>query len=254
MSISIACRGSIASMRPDTARFYDAIYQAVGKDYRAEATRLIEIIRDHTRSSGQRLLDVACGTGAHAEYFGTAFDVTGVDLEPAMLEIARERCPDATFVVGDMRDVDLGETFDAVVCLFSSIGMMKSEHDLDAAIGNMARHVAPGGVLVIEPWIFPDQFESGRLHTITVDEERRKIVRVTRAVREGDLAILDMQYLIATPQRIDHVAERFELGLFDRDQYERAMRLAGLAVTFDAEGLFGRGLFIAMRSGDEAGA
>jgi len=63
-----------------------------------------------------------------------------------------------------------------------------------------------------------------------------------------------MQYLVATSDRIDHFVERYELGLFDRDQYERAMRLAGLSVTFDAEGLFGRGLFIAMRSEEEAGA
>jgi ubiquinone/menaquinone biosynthesis C-methylase UbiE len=235
-------------MRPDTAAYYDAIYEAVGKDYRGEASRLVEIIDAHKRSGGRRLLDVACGTGVHDQHLAERFEITGVDLEPAMLEIARQRCPTATFHGGDMREFDLGSSFDAVICLFSSIGMMKTADELDAAIGNMARHVAPGGVLIIEPWVFPDQFESGRLHAVTVDEERRKIVRVTRAVREGDLAVLDMQYLIATPERTAHLVERYELGLFDQAHYASAMRNAGLVTTFDPEGLFGRGLFIGTRS------
>lgn len=56
----------------------------------------------------------------------------------------------------DMRTFDLGRTFDVVTCLFSSIGYFTELDDMQAAIGNMASHLAPGGVLIVEPWIHPD--------------------------------------------------------------------------------------------------
>ncbi len=170
-------------------------------------------------------------------------------IEPAMLEIARRKCANAKFHQGDMRDFDISRTFDAVICLFSSIGFMTTEEDLDQAISNMARHLSPGGVLVIEPWLTPEQFTPGTIQVLTVDEPDLKVARVTRADRRGTLSILDMQYLIATADCVQHVAENHELGLFSHERYLAAFEAAGLEVTWDEEGLMNRGLFIAEGSG-----
>ena len=59
-----------------------------------------------------------------------------------------------------MDDFDLGERFDVVVCLFSAIGYTKH---LDRANGAMARHVAAGGVLIVEPWFSRDEWKPGTL-------------------------------------------------------------------------------------------
>ena len=48
-----------------------------------------------------------------------------------------------------------------VTCLFSAVGYMTTEADLDAAVANMAQHVRPGGVLLVEGWITPDAFLPG---------------------------------------------------------------------------------------------
>lgn len=55
-----------------------------------------------------------------------------------------------------MRSFDLGRRFDAVTCLFRSIGYMPTVEDLSAAVATMARHLVDGGVLVVDGWVRPD--------------------------------------------------------------------------------------------------
>ncbi len=236
-------------MKSKTAAYYDKLYTGMGKDYASEALQLRMLLERQLRSPGRALLDVACGTGRHARFLSDDFDVTGIDIEPAMLEIARRECAKAKFHQGDMRDFDISRTFDAVICLFSSIGFMTTEEDLDRAISNMARHLAPGGVLVIEPWLTPEHFTPGTIQVLTVDEPDLKVARVTHADRRGTLSILDMQYLIATADSVQHVAENYELGLFSHERYLAAFEAAGLEVAWDEKGLMNRGLFIAEGSG-----
>ena len=108
------------------------------------------------------LLDVACGTGEHLRLVRPAFaHVEGVDVEPDMLAVARAKLPDVVFTEADMRTFDLGRTFDAVTCLFSSVGYMADVGELRAAVARMAAHLAPGGVLVIDGWIRPDAWRPG---------------------------------------------------------------------------------------------
>lgn len=104
-----------------SAHVYDLLYEATGKDYGAEATTLHGLIQQ--RSPGARsLLDVACGTGGHLVYLRHWYEVMGLDIDPGMLGEAQRRLPGETFVEGDMRSFDIDKKFDAVVCLFSSIG------------------------------------------------------------------------------------------------------------------------------------
>ena len=122
-----------------TAQYYDRVYSF--KDYQAEAQRLLTIMGENLRSEGQRLLDVACGTGRHIEYLKEHFDVEGLDIAEDLLEIARRRNPDVPFHCADMMDFDLGREFDAVTCLFSSIGYVKTLDNLSRAVTCMARHL-----------------------------------------------------------------------------------------------------------------
>jgi SAM-dependent methyltransferase len=246
-----------------SARFYDAIY--AWKDYRAEAETVTSFIRA-AAPGASTLLDVACGTGAHLEHLRHDFVVEGIDLDPELLAVARKRLPDTAFHEGDMRDFDLGKTFDAVTCLFSSIGYMTGLDDLHRAIGAMARHLNPGGVLVVEGWLTPEVFEPGHLHALFVDEPDLKIARINDATGdvvvtepdlnisgfndvaiEGRLSRFTFHYLVGTPDDITSFTEEHVLGLFSRDEYEEAFRKAGLDVTYDGEGLMGRGNYIGVK-------
>src|SRR5256886_16305700 len=192
-----------------SARLYDAIYASV-RDYRREAAELDRLIQE--RKPGARtLLDVACGTGAHLEHL-SGYEVEGLDLDREMLAVARERLPDVPFHEGDMAVFDLGERFDTVVCMFSSIGYVRTEERLRSAIASMARHLEPGGVLVVEPWLSPDVWMDRHVGDVFVDDPELKIARMNVAQREGTVSMFEFEYLVGTPDGIDRFFFFFNLG------------------------------------------
>ncbi len=226
-------------------RFYDAVY--AGKDHAGEAQRLHALIQQHKRSPGRALLDVACGTGGHLVHLRAHYAVEGLDLDPEMLTLARAKLPGVPLHRGDMVDFDLGRRYDVVLCLFSAIGEVKTLDRLGRAVRTMARHLLPGGVLVIEPWLSPEAVEPGRLSALFVDRPDLKLARMNLVEVVGRLSILEFHYLVGTPRGIEHFTERHELGLFTMEEYAQALREDGLEVTVDAEGLTGRGLVIGVR-------
>lgn len=232
-----------------SAQFYDAVYS--WKDYAADARTLVEVIRRHQRSPGNALLDVACGTGAHLAHLTSEFRVEGVDLEPSMVEIARRRLPDVPIHQGDMSELALGRRFDVVTCLFSSIGYMRTVERMERAVRAMARHLVPGGVLVVEPWLGPDAYKVGSLHMNTVDRPDLKLARVVRSIMEGNLSVMEMHHLVATPEGVESFVERHELGLFTPEEYRGAFRAAGVEIREASAqgGLTGRGLYVGVRGG-----
>lgn len=232
-------------MFTESADLYDAIYAAAGKDYRAESEQVTKVIRA-ANPAADSLLDVACGTGRHLERLGEAFaDCAGIDIEPAFVAHAARNCPRADVRVADMREFDLGRRFDAIVCLFSSIGYVRDDAGLYRAVRAMARHLNPGGVLVIEPSFTPAQWTVGLVHALFVDEPDLKAARFSRSDRTGDVAILDMHYLVGDDAGVRCFSERHELGLFDLDAYRDACGAVGLSADVDPHGLTGRGLVTA---------
>ena len=86
-----------------------------------------------------------------------------------------------------MRSFELGRRFDAVTCLFSAIGYMLRRDDLDAAMATMARHLEPGGVLVVEPWFHPDGWIDGHVGADTANGPGIAVARVSRGLASPDV-------------------------------------------------------------------
>ena len=230
-----------------SAPYYDAIYAA--KDYRAEAVKVRSLIEETIQRPARTLLDVACGTGKHLAEFQSWFEVEGIDLNEDLLALARARLPGIRFHVGDMADFDLGRSFDVVTCLFSAIGSMTDVERLNSAIASMSRHVAPGGLLIIEPWWSPGDWRlDGNPHAIFVDQPGLKLARMSISGREGNVAILHFHYLLGTPDGINAFTEPHRLGLFTTEEQLAAFRAVDLEVSHDPVGLTGRGVFIGRRA------
>ncbi len=232
-----------------SAEFYDAIYS--WKDYAAEAELVHRFAEAHQQSPGNTLLDVACGTGQHLSYLQEHYQVEGLDLDPELLKVARGRCPAVPFYQADMVDFDLGKQFDVVTCLFSAIGYAKTVERLDSALRSIARHLVPGGVALVEPWLMPGQFIPKHVGARFVDLPDLKIARINNGVIEAgaavDLSVMDFHYLIGTPDGVEHFTERHELALFTDAQYRAAFEGAGLETELDAGGLDGRGIYLGMK-------
>jgi len=234
----------VSSPYGPSARVYDALFR--DKDYRGAVGRLRRIIRE-AHPTAHRLLDVGCGTGRHLEHLRRDFAVEGLDASPSMLTVARARCPGIVLHRGDLVGFDLGRTFDVVTCLLGSIGYARTLPRLARAMRAMARHIEPGGLLVIEPWVTPDRFVTGRVVFDRADEPDVKVARMYRTARRGTISVFDSHYLVAGPAGVEHFTERQELGLFTPRQYRVAIRAAGLRLLPVAGDLFGYGLHVARK-------
>lgn len=129
------------------AQLYDRLFpggeQAV-EFYRAEADR-----------QGGTVLELGCGTGHKlVPIAADGHPCTGLDLSPEMLAEARRKADargvDVQWVRGDMREPDLGRTFDLVVIAANSLLHLHRAEDLVACFRSVRRHLAPGGRLVLD--------------------------------------------------------------------------------------------------------
>jgi len=231
-----------------SAAIYDAIYAGIGKDYETESSRVAELLEEYARIPVTEVLDIACGTGGHLVYLEDRFMVEGLDINEAMLVVAREKLPDIPIYEGDMHCFDLKRRYDAVICLFSAIGYADGIDGLQVVLSNCAKHTRSGGVVLIEPWLLPEVYQSGTLHAMHVDQPELKITRMNISGQEGRKSVMDMHHLVGTPAGIDYFIEHHELTLFTHDEYLSAFREAGLEPAFDEEGLAGRGLYIGIAS------
>jgi ubiquinone/menaquinone biosynthesis C-methylase UbiE len=234
-------------MSSNTAKYYDDIYAANGKDYQSESDIVHKFIQQHKKSLGKTLLDVGCGTGVHANLLCKHYRVEGLDIDRNMISVARKNFPSIRFQLGDMANFKLNHQFDAIVCLFSAVGYVKTKSRLQAAIKTMSQHLFPGGVLLVEPWFTPKEWHPGRVYVTQVDKGDSKVVRMSHSSQRGKVSIIEFQYLFGTPKGVKRDTEILELGLFTKKEYLDAFRSAGLDVIRDAKGLDGRGLYIGLK-------
>lgn len=130
------------------ATVYDAIMADI--EYGDWAGFILDYARAASLSP-RTALDLACGTGAlTAELRGRGLDVTGLDFSADMLAVARQRLPEVTFVQADLRDFVLPERFDLISCVFDSLNNLTEPADLQRALGRMALHLNPGGLLAFD--------------------------------------------------------------------------------------------------------
>jgi dTDP-3-amino-3,4,6-trideoxy-alpha-D-glucopyranose N,N-dimethyltransferase len=241
-----------AYINPDA---YDAIYTAM-KDYEAEATMAMALVGQwgHSPQNTASLLDVACGTGLHLQYWaGKLASVEGIDLDENQLAGARKRLPDVPLHQGDMRALKtvIDRQFDVVTCLFSAIGHMRTTVQLRRAIKSMAGCLKPGGVLILEPWLTPANWNPQHGVSAHVGEGPGvTVARVTRSTKVGRLIKLEMHYTLGYADRIEHHSEHHELTLFTFGEYQEAFRRAELATHFYPTGISNneRGTFIGVKS------
>ncbi len=123
----------------------------------------------------ESILEVACGTGrlmAILEAHG--YRVTGLDLSPEMLALARPRVK-GVLVQRDMRELEFSGEFDVALCLGSSFTYMSTDHDALKALRGFHGALKPGGILVL------DNFNAERFDPERYRDWRENVYRVEGA-------------------------------------------------------------------------
>jgi len=232
-------------MFTESAAFYDAIYSRF-KDYESETTRLVAILHRH-HPSARTILDVACGTGEHARLLRSRHDfaVDGIDLNPAFVALARNKSPTGRFVVADMAQFALRSRYDVITCLFSSIGYLQTLDRVRAALRGFRDHLAPAGVLLVEPWFPPGALTDG----FTVSNEGAgpgyRVHRTSRTELRGRVSRIYMNYEYEDSTGRRTFAEVHDLGIHATDELLACFAQEHLVAEYHPIGLTDRGLFIA---------
>lgn len=231
----------------ELSQYYDLIYS--WKDYKSESNKIKSLIKKYKKSDGNDLLEVACGTGKHTQYLKDSFSILATDANKNMLSFAHKNNPGITFKQVDMIHLNLGKTFDIIICLFSSIGYVKTYKNLNKTIKNFSQHLNKGGVIIIEPWLTQSSYITGFPTMTTYDGENIKIARLCVCKKRGVLSVMDMHYLIAEKDKnMKQFVERHELAMFDVDKFLKIMKKHGLKANFLKNGLMrDRGLYIGVK-------
>jgi SAM-dependent methyltransferase len=122
---------------------------ARGEDVQGES-RLVDVLAPR----GARLLDAGCGPGRHGGHLSRlGHRVVGVDIDPVLVEAARQDHPGATWLVGDLVTLDLAqlgepEPFDGALLAGNVIDFIPEPHRA-GAVARVAAHVRPGGFLLL---------------------------------------------------------------------------------------------------------
>jgi SAM-dependent methyltransferase len=139
----------------DLARYFPIITPP--EDYLEEGEYFAQVIKNTSPIESKTLLNLGCGAGSDDFSLKKYFKVTGVDLSPEMLKLARKLNPDVKYLQGDMRSVRLKKKFDAVA-VFDAINYMLSKEDLRSLFATAHEHLKPGGLLILVIEVTPQNF------------------------------------------------------------------------------------------------
>lgn len=138
------------------AAYYDIFYQ--DKPYAQEAAFVHARLQKYSQGECKRLLELACGTGSHAlEFEKLGYDVVATDYSEDLLAVARGKAKAANsrveFRLQDMRHLAVPEEpFDAVYCLFDSIGYVQTNVGLRQVLKGVHAQLREAGLFIFEFW------------------------------------------------------------------------------------------------------
>jgi ubiquinone/menaquinone biosynthesis C-methylase UbiE len=231
----------------ELAPYYDLFFSHT-KDYKAESEEIRRLIARYKKSDGNALLDVGCGTGRHLRYLKRWYGCTGTDLNQEMLNIAKRTVSGVRFKKANMMDLRMPDRFDAITCLFSAIGYVRTYGNLERTIRNFHGLLKPGGVLIIDGWFDRREWLDGSVHIMKVDAGRTKIVKVGFSSRRGPFSRAEEHWLIAEKGReTRHFVDRQEMGLFEKDRFMEILRARGFRARILKSPMPGRPRYLAVR-------
>jgi ubiquinone/menaquinone biosynthesis C-methylase UbiE len=137
---------SLGKQFNEYAEIYDELF-SVTMDYQKEVESYDKILR---KNKCKKILEVGCGAGHRSKFFTQkGYEYSGLDISEGMLKIARRKYPDFIFILGDIRNLLLNETFDAIVWVGGGSAYLTSDDDVISALQSMKR-LASEGVIIMD--------------------------------------------------------------------------------------------------------
>ncbi|MGA5134424.1 class I SAM-dependent DNA methyltransferase [Streptomyces olivoreticuli] len=229
-------------MFEDIAPVYDLVKSH--RDYAAEASVIRGLIQQHVPRAAS-VLDVACGTGSLLaqleEYERSGVDVSG----PMLAQASKKLGGSVTLRQMRMEDLQLPRpAVDVLLCLDGALGYVGPDA-LSRTLSAFARNLVSGGLLIVEPWFTPEDWEPGKIHVTHHSDGPVTVIRVGYGYPGGRI---DFHNVVGTSSGLRTFDERYDFALHAEPVMIEALHAAGFAnVHKEAAPGFGRGLLAAHR-------
>lgn len=232
------------------AAYYDLLYK--DKEYAGEAEFVRSLLAQNGINSGS-ILELGCGTGKHAEHFARmGYTVHGVDISPAMVDMAHERKPAELadklgFELGDVRTVRVGRQFDAVVSLFHVASYQATNDDLAAMFQTAAEHLKPGGVFLFDCWYGPAVLtDRPAVRVKRMQGNGIDVLRIAEPLMHPNENVVDVHYTVHVTShadsRVKQLDETHRMRYLFAPELRYMLSEAGLRVLDEQEWMSGKGL------------
>lgn len=137
----------------DFAYLYDTFMEDVPYEMWAEI--ITELIERYSIADRKSILDLGCGTGTLTSLMAKkGYNMTGADYSVDMLSVARNKAiqsgDDILYICQDMRELELPNPVDAVICVCDSINYMTSDEDMDAVLNGVYANLKKDGLFILD--------------------------------------------------------------------------------------------------------
>ena len=205
------------------SKYIDASYRAT-KNYQQE----VDFILRRVGKRSEIVIDVACGSGGHAELLSNAgFEVYAVDLNPAMLRLLKKNLPSAKIFKQDMRHLQVPVQTDVLICMYNSINYNYSYTELTRTLKRFYDHLKSGGVVIFDTAFMTDTWKPGPFSVETITAPEFEVARVNKSSKNKSFGIVDIVFVIFEKGRKKIVETQNKIFLPDRKRILEIMKLVG---------------------------
>lgn len=205
------------------SKYIDASYRRT-KNYQQE----VDFILRRVGKTRGILIDVACGSGGHAELLSKAgFKVYAVDLNDGMLRLVKKNLPKARVFKQDMRLLDVPVQADVLICMYNSINYNYSYDELTNTFQRFYDHLKPGGVLIFDTAFMKHTWKPGPFSVETMTTPEFEVARVNKSYKRRSFGIVDIIFVIFERGQKKIVETQNKIFLPDRERMLKLMNQVG---------------------------
>jgi SAM-dependent methyltransferase len=178
------------------SKYYDLLYK--DKDYQTEVSYIDEIIKKIGKENCH-LLDIGCGTGKHASLLADkGYKVHGIDISKTMIDIAdRNFSQKVKFSIGDIKNLELNETFDVITSLFHVMSYQTQNDNISDSFKSVYNHLKPGGYFIFDCWYGPGVMNDPPTVKIKrMKDEQIEVIRIAEPETHYDKSVVDVNFQI----------------------------------------------------------
>jgi SAM-dependent methyltransferase len=182
-----------------------------------------------------RIIEIGCGTGLLGKHFiGHGYDYTGLDISEAMIEIARRENKTGCFMVGDMRSLERGPVYEAVLLTGRTSGYLIHNREILDTLSGIYDILPPHGLFLLDIFdaekLFGNFKDTSEQNVALQDKSIRRINRMNKNLCTGWTWDWYAEYIIQKNEESMIFNDHSTLRAFTKDEMSLYLQMSGFGI------------------------